>query len=219
MPAVAPDDVEAGAPAASGMRERATAGAEQVAERGRERAIEQVEGMEGGEEIGAILGGDNFVLRALLILVPCQYIAWYGAVVGLSLAFGVSGDDFLINFIEPFDHENLSPLIVDGDRRPLVIWLSCVLTLTLANPWLIFIVCRHDSSRAVEIATPMQALHFFLCTTVTQATPENWVWWATVMPCSQFMGRMAAFMINHIRTRKRPRRRGAPTTPYTKSRG
>ena len=211
-------DVEAGegGDAKPSMRSRAEAAANQ----GRERGAGKLAEMEGGEGLADLVGGgDAGVLRVLLVIVPCQYLAWYFAAATLSLAFGVTGDSFIITFVEPFDHINFTPMVEGGAWKPLVNWLSTVLTLTLVSPWLIYFGCRPAKDRATDCSTAMQALHFFLATTVTRQTPENWIWWATVMPCSVFMGKVAQFMITHLKQQRKDRRRGRPTTPYNKSRG
>ena len=52
-----------------------------------------------------------------------------------------------------------------------------------------------DSEAAIAVATVLQGLHVFATTILTQAFPENWVWWATVMPCFFVQGRLAQFML------------------------
>ena len=38
---------------------------------------------------------------------------------------------------------------------------------------------------------------------MTQATPENWIWWATSFACGFFMGRVAEFLIAKLGQKKR----------------
>ena len=172
---------------------------------------------EGGGGLAEHIGSsDTFLIRALLIVVPLTYAAWYGAAAVLSIAFGINGGQFLLTFLEPFDHIQFTPAATADDWRPLVHWLAMVLTLTMACPWLIYFACR-PHKRATECSTAFNALHFFLCTTLTQETPENWIWWATVMPCGVFMGRMAEFMIAMMPPPKKRRSGLQSVTPYSKS--
>ena len=112
----------------------------------------------------------------------------------MMTAFGLI--DGITGF-EPFDHVNFTPAIEDGDWQPLINFLSFVLAYTVAGPWLIFFATR-DASRATDVSQAVMSLHFFLCTTVTQQTPENWIFWATYMPSGIFMGRMAEFMLSRL---------------------
>ena len=148
----------------------------------------------------------------LLQLIPLTYLAWYVVALVLSLAFGLRGDYFVITFFEPFDHENFTPAVEAGDWRPLVHWLSTVITQTLIAPCLIIIVCYGPGSsrpihrEATNLSTTLATLHFFLATTVMQAAPENWVWFATTFPCGYFMGKSAELVLAHV-TKNKPRRR------------
>ena len=82
-----------------------------------------------------------------------------------------------------------------------------------------------DSEAAIAVATVLQGLHVFATTILTQAFPENWVWWATVMPCFFVQGRLAQFMLMQfglgLCSRSRWRRIAAaepslrPTPSYT----
>lgn len=212
----AADDVEAGAPAASTTRDKAAAVAEKAEAKAREKGVSWLEEREGGEGLAEHLGGaDTFVLRALFVVIPLQYLAWYAAALALCVVFGTTGNAFLITFVEPFDHINFTPLVEDGEWQPLVNWLATVLTVTLADPWIVYFILR-PKKEAITCQTAMQALHFFLATTVTQQTPENWIWWATTMPCYVFMGRVAEFLIARLPPKERKRRTGARTTPHNK---
>ena len=209
---VAPD-VESGG---GGLRAKAEEGAEKAKEKGLEKLGE----MEGAEGITDALGGsDTFILKKLLIVIPCLYGAWYGAAAALSFGFGISGESFLITGFEPFDHIQFSPVFEGDEFRPLVHFLGMVLTMCLAGPWLIYFACRPEK-RATEISTAINSLHFFLATTVTQETPENWIWWATFMASGFFMGRMAEFMIAKLPVRRKRRRKDDSQqmpTPYNKT--
>lgn len=155
---------------------------------------------------------DTFIVKALVLSVPGTYAVWYINVLLISAIIGVN-----VTWLEPFDHVAFSPIVAeDGDHRPLVHWLSTVLTLTLATPWIIYFSIR-PTKRATDVSTAITSLHFFLCTTITQETPENWIWWATMMPCGVFMGRVAEFMIARLPSkRRRAGRRVAnqDVTPY-----
>ena len=67
-----------------------------------------------------------------------------------------------------------------------------------------------------KIGVAMQALHFFLATTVTQQTPENWIWFSTSIPGFMFIGRAADFLIAKLPPRKRRTNRGRRAFPFTK---
>ena len=164
-------------------------------DRARQASAKALGGLDGGEEVAEhVAAADSFVFRALLWIIPSLYIIWYAVAIILMLVFGSWGS---ISGIEPFDHVSFSPVATANDWRPLVHWLSMTLTLTLAGPWLIYFFVRAPS-RATDCSTAVSSLHFFLCTTVTQETPENWIWWATMMPCTVFMGRMAEFMLTRF---------------------
>ena len=174
---------------------------ESGAERARQASAKALEKF-GGEEVAEyVAAGDSFVFRALLWIVPCLYILWYAVAAILMLGFGSWGS---FSGIEPFDHVAFSPVATANDWRPLVNWLSMTLTLTLAGPWLIYFFTRAPS-RATDCSTAVASIHFFLCTTVTQETPENWIWWATTMPSTVFMGRMAEFMLTRFARKGRRR--------------
>lgn len=158
----------------------------------------------GGGELGDhISAQETYVFRALLWTVPGLYGFWYVVTTILMLGFGD-----IANFRgdEPFDHVRFSPVAEAGSWIPLVNWLSMVLTMTIAGPWLICFAIR-EAPRATDCSSAMGALHFFACTVVTQHTPENWQWFATFMPCTIFMGRMAEFLLSRFSRPRRGRRR------------
>ena len=166
----------------------------------------------GGAVADLIANEDTFILRGLVWIVPGIYIFHYASVAIMMTAFGLI--DGITGF-EPFDHVNFTPAIEDGDWQPLINFLSFVLAYTVAGPWLIFFATR-DASRATDVSQAVMSLHFFLCTTVTQQTPENWIFWATYMPSGIFMGRMAEFMLSRFgrpRFRWRRKRRSEPIKP------
>ena len=182
----------------------------------------------GGDAAGkakeALGGGKNmFIVKAMVGLLPSTYLVWYGVVFALTAAFGLGGGNFFIQGLEPFDHVVFSPLVDGSDWRPLVHWLSMVLTMAFACPLMIYSWCRKvpDSTKATECSTAINAIHFFLCTTVTQQTPENWIWWATFMPCGLFMGKMAQFMMEKGYTPPREKMEedddAEAAPPYSKS--
>lgn len=142
------------------------------------------------------MAGEPGVFRALLCVIPAVYAAFYVVAAILSASFGTRFDG-----VEPFDHISFSPATESADRRPLVDWLTTVVTLTTIGPWLIYFGLG-DAHRATDCGQAVLSIHFFLTTTVTQRTPDNWVWWSTVMPCGIFMGRMAEFLCS-----RKPRRR------------
>ena len=182
------------------------------------------ESEEGGELMEHLQGTETATIRSLIIFVPSVYLAWWLTALLLSMFFGISGEGWKsITFMEPFDHIAFSPVIESGavegeNRRPLVNWLSMVMTMTLPGPWLLYLTCRPHANTATDVSTAFNALHFFLCTTITQVTPENWIWWATTMSTGFFLGRSAEFLIAKIKKKKKPRRAttGEKATPYKK---
>ena len=157
------------------------------------------------------------IIYVLFMVLPSFYLAWYVAAITLSAAFGIRGSFFIITFLEPFDHINFSPVIEGGQWRPLVHWLSMIFAMAFAGPWLIYFACR-PKRLATDASTAVNSLHFFLCTTITQQTPENWIWWATFMACGVFMGRTAEFMIARIPMSNKRRWSDGnkkKTTPYS----
>ena len=152
--------------------------------------------LEGGADFEEHETGTS-VFHALLWIVPGLYIVWY--VLALIL-LAVLGQGSSITFTEPFDHNAFTPAVT-ADRRPLVNWLSMLLSTTVAGPWLVYFAIR-EARRATDCAIAVGSLHFFLSTTVTRQTPENWVWFATFMPCMLFMGRMAEFMLARFERRR-----------------
>ena len=161
---------------------------------------------------------DKNIIYVLTLVLPSFYLAWYVAAITLSAAFGISGSNFIITFLEPFDHINFSPVVEGGEWRPLVHWLSMIFAMAFAGPWLIYFASR-PKKLATDASTAVNSLHFFLCTTITQQTPENWIWWGTFMACGVFMGRTAEFMIARIPMSKRRRTKDGykKTTPYSTS--
>lgn len=212
-PAADEADVEAGPSIKDKVKEKAAEGAAKA----RAKGASWLEGQEGGEGIAEHFGGaDTAVLRALIPIVILEYGAWFGASAVLYIVFGIGVEDFVMEIgMSPFDHVNFTPLVEGGEWRPLVHWLATVFTVTLAAPWLVYFFVRPNKV-ATEAGTAMQALHFFLATTVTQQTPENWIWWATVMPCFIFMGRVAEFLVARLPPRERKKRTGSSTMPHNK---
>lgn len=212
-------DIEAAQPRKT-SKEKAAEAAGVLGDKAKEKGAAALEGVDGGEGLAGALGdSDSFMFRALAIIVPLQYFSWYVAVVAFSVAFGETfsmNPRAMLTGIEPFDHINFSPLVTPGDWKPLINWLSEVVTLTVVTPWLVYFVCR-PAKRATDCGTAMQALHFFAATTITQQTPENWVWWATTMPCFVFMGRVTELMIEKMPPPRRNRRKGKMSTPYSKT--
>lgn len=142
---------------------------------------------------------DRASVRVLAKVLPGFYAAYYGLAAVCSAALGTP-----FNGLEPFDHVEFSPAVEGGANgwRSLATWLAMVLTFTVAGPWLVYFGTR-DSARANNCATAVATLHFFLTTVATQRLPENWVWWATIMPCWLFMGRAAEFVLAHYGFRLR----------------
>ena len=195
-------DVEAPAPSAEPEAEAAAEAAEdgepttlkaKSVEKSKAKVGEMLaeRGESGAAVADIVTNQDTFILRGLVWIVPGLYAFWYGSVALMMFAFGML--DTFTGF-EPFDHINFTPAVEDGDWLPLINFLSMVIATTVAGPWLIFFATR-DASRATDCSQAVMSLHFFLCTTVTQQTPENWIFWATFMPSGLFMGRMAEFML------------------------
>ena len=201
-----------------------------LAQRGKDKVVgkatERLEGMEGGGQISEALSSSSTIhLIMLLQLIPSVYLSWYIVAFVLCLVFGLRGDFFILTFFEPFDYENFSPAVEAGDWRPLVHWLSLVITQTLIAPLLIIIVCygfcsaRPIQRDATTLSTTLGMLHFFLSTTAMQQTPENWVWFATTFPCGYIMGKSAEFVLGRMQNKRKPKRRRITrnfnkTTPY-----
>ena len=95
------------------------------------------------------------------------YAAYY-AMAGIFS--GALGTEF--TGLEPFEHENFRPAVDSADLRPLVTWLSMVLTFCLFGPWITYFSVR-DSERAVDNATAIQGLHVFLSTTCAPTVPRR----------------------------------------------
>ena len=145
-----------------------------------------------------------WMLKTLGFAVPVFYGVYYAIAAVLSAAFGAAFDG-----TEPFDSADFTPVVVDGHYRSLATWLAMVLTFTAVGPWLIYFTLR-DSRRAVDAATCIHVLHLGLVTAVTQTFPENWVWWATILPCMLFMGRMAQFLLISVGFAVDPHRQRLP---------
>lgn len=147
---------------------------------------------------------DRATYRSLAFVLPGFYAAYYAFAAVCSAALGTA-----FNGMEPFDHVEFSPAVQGGAAgwRSLATWLSMVLTFTLAGPWLVYFGTR-DSARAANCATAVTMLHFFITVAATQRLPENWVWWATLMPCWQWMARSSEAVLAHFGFRLRRRRRG-----------
>ena len=147
------------------------------------------------------------MLKTLGFAVPVFYGVYYAIAAVLSAAFGAAFDG-----TEPFDSADFTPVVVDGHYRsratgrarpclaPGAFW---------RRPWLIYFTLR-DSRRAVDAATCIHVLHLGLVTAVTQTFPENWVWWATILPCMLFMGRMAQFLLISVGFAVDPHRQRLP---------
>ena len=75
----------------------------------------------------------TFMLRALAVVMPGFYACYFLAAGVLSAAFGTA-----FTGTEPFDHIDFNPAVQGATSgwRPLVTWLSMILTMTLAGPWL-----------------------------------------------------------------------------------
>lgn len=143
----------------------------------------------------------SLVLQMLLVE-PALYAADYAIAAALAGAFQIDLDG-----TEPFDHSVCAPVTTNGVWRPLVNWITLVLTFALVGPWLIYFIVR-DAHRAVDAATAMATMHFFLCTTVTQAVPENWVWFSTLLPLWLWLGQSAEFLLSRCGHRLGRRRLG-----------
>ena len=129
------------------------------------------------------------LVRSLTILLPALYAINFAMAAVLSAVFGVT-----FNWLGVFEHNNFSPA---GSGPAVVNWLSFVLTFAAAGPWLIVFLVR-DAQRAVDGATAVTMTHFFICTIFTQRMPENWQWWASVMPSWVFAGRFAEFLLSNL---------------------
>lgn len=133
-------------------------------------------------------------VRSLAVILPLFYAAYYAFAGVCAAALSTP-----FNGLEPFDHVEFSPAVAGGAAgwRSLVTWLSMVLTFTIAGPWLVYFGAR-DSARAVDCATGVAMVHFFVTLCATQRLPENWAWWATIMPCWLWMGRASEAVLAHF---------------------
>lgn len=129
--------------------------------------------------------------RVLMKAVPSFYLCYYIITGFLSIIFQTR---FYGN--EPFEHEEFTPDVSSESNtlRSLVTWLSMILTFTLAGPWIVYFTVQ-DWHRAVDCATAIQMIHLFATVAVTQALPQNWVWWVTAMPSFLFQGRAAQWLL------------------------
>jgi hypothetical protein len=156
---------------------------------------------------------DGFMFRSLLFVVPLIYASWYGIMAILMTAYAAVESEPYFDTMDlmfgPFVHEEFTPLInvsSTGEAAPLIRWLSEVLTLTIIGPILIYLFVSH-ASRATDCATTVTGLHFFLCTTITQETPENWIWFSTIVPCNIWMGRVGEFLLARVNVKENMARR------------
>ena len=160
------------------------------------------EGLPGGGEVSEQFG----MLKSVGIVLPMFYATYYAVAAVLSGALGTP-----FTGLEPFEHEEFTPAVKNDNLRPLVVWLSMVLTFCFFGPWIVYFAVP-DSSKSVDVATTVQGMHVFATTTATQLFPENWIWWATLMPCMFFQGRLAQFMRMKFGFRL-CRRRWSPVAP------
>ena len=117
------------------------------------------------------------------------YVTYYAVAAILCAALGTA-----FTGLEPFEHEAFTPAAESDEMRPLAVWLAMVLSFGFFGPWIIYFSVS-SSDAAIAVATVLQGLHVFATTVLTQAFPENWIWWATVMPCFFVQGRLAQFML------------------------
>ena len=87
------------------------------------------------------------------------YLIYYIIAAVLAGALGTKFDG-----LEPFDHEEFTPAVESDDLRPLVNWLSMVLTFGLFGPWITYFSVR-EADLAVDNASVVQGLHVMVTTT------------------------------------------------------
>ena len=160
------------------------------------RDIEMAKGVAAGMEPEELTGvePEGFssqmnLFKSCGIALPMFYATYYTVAAILSAALGTP-----FTGLEPFEHEAFTPAADSDDMRPLAVWLAMVLSFSFFGPWIIYFSVS-NSEAAIAVATVLQGLHMFATTILTQAFPENWVWWATAMPCFFVQGRLAQFML------------------------
>ena len=86
------------------------------------------------------------------------YLIYYIIAAVLAGALGTKFDG-----LEPFDHEKFTPAVESDNLRPLVNWLSMVLTFGLFAPWITYFSVR-EADLAVDNANVVQGLHVMIAT-------------------------------------------------------
>ena len=129
------------------------------------------------------------LFKGCVIALSMFYVTYYVVAAILCAALGST-----FTGLEPFEHEAFTPAADSDEMRPLAVWLAMVLSFGFFGPWIIYFSVS-NSDAAIAVATVLQGLHVFATTVLTQAFPENWIWWATVMPCFFVQGRLAQFML------------------------
>jgi len=152
-------------------------------------------------------------LFRFLLIMPWLYALWYVLVLIFTAAFGVLPVDGL----EPFKHEHflLRPNATeangavafaaevgrtdDGGReyRPLVAWLSLVLSHVLVAPWLVCIAA-HDPKRVFDYCMVLQITHLILTTVISADVPSSPVWWGTTAVCFVVQSQLAFLYIARL---------------------
>ena len=117
--------------------------------------LSDLELVENAEDVADSFGMFRNAVSSAVIF----YVVYYAVAAVLSGALGTR-----FSGLEPFEHEDFTPAVERDDLRPLVVWLSMVLTFCLFGPWIVYFVTR-DSDKAVDCATTVQGLHIFLTTT------------------------------------------------------
>ena len=137
--------------------------------------------------LGSLVFAGGFVAKSF-----SPGLTWWEVASCFNVEHLVYGSTF--TGLEPFEHEAFTPAADSDEMRPLAVWLAMVLSFGFFGPWIIYFSVS-NSDAAIAVATVLQGLHVFATTVLTQAFPENWIWWATVMPCFFVQGRLAQFML------------------------
>jgi hypothetical protein len=130
------------------------------------------------------------VLRKLAFCLPLFYVLYFAVAAAAMACFGLWDSSLLGSPAKqwarlPFDISQAHDFSF-SNKLHAAAWLALVFTYVLGLSIMYWVV--RSTRKSWDYATTISFAHLIVCIAVTQAFPDSWVWWVTLVVATAFLG-------------------------------
>eukprot|EP00164_Ancoracysta_twista_P002132 GFYU01002815.1.p1 GENE.GFYU01002815.1~~GFYU01002815.1.p1 ORF type:complete len:151 (+),score=39.88 GFYU01002815.1:128-580(+) len=132
------------------------------------------------------------ILKKLGILIPLFYVILFILAAILSAAY-----DFDFDANLPFEYDKIDPT---GNDYEIAAWLNLFLGYMMLILLVFFIV--KSTRKSWDYVTTVTIIHFGISCAVIQESPENWIYWLTIVLLTIFVSTVSELATYFLRDLK-----------------